>query len=361
MARTYGVSPGWVSKLVARYRAEGDAAFEPRSRRPKTSPRALDPSVVARIVALRRQLTDVGADAGPDTIQWHLEHFHRVSVSTTSISRYLSAAGLVTPQPHKRPRSSYIRFEADQPNECWQSDFTHYRLVESDGSPGRDTEILTWLDDHSRFALVVTRSRPGHRSDRPGPLPRSRCNPRDSCLHADRQWHGLHHSTGRGQGRTQRLRVRTPPSRRPPEELPAEPPDHLREGRTVPADDEEVAPGPTSPADHPSTSSRTSSTSSSTSTTTTGPTGRSSTDRHQERPIWPVRRRSRAIGDSTPRPGPHRRGRHHRLGDTACPRTPSPHRDGTNPRRNPRCPSRLRPACPGRPCLHRRAPPGTDH
>ena len=28
-ARTYGVSEGWVSKLIARYRAEGEAAFEP--------------------------------------------------------------------------------------------------------------------------------------------------------------------------------------------------------------------------------------------------------------------------------------------------------------------------------------------
>jgi|GEM_PF-2126821 hypothetical protein len=33
-ARAYGVSQGWVSRLVARYRAEGEAAFEPRSRRP---------------------------------------------------------------------------------------------------------------------------------------------------------------------------------------------------------------------------------------------------------------------------------------------------------------------------------------
>ena len=36
VARAYGVSQGWVSRLVARYRAEGEAAFEPRSRRPKT-------------------------------------------------------------------------------------------------------------------------------------------------------------------------------------------------------------------------------------------------------------------------------------------------------------------------------------
>jgi hypothetical protein len=42
------------------------------------------------------------------------------------------------------------------PNECWQSDFTHYRLRRPDGRPGADCEILTWLDDCSRLALSVT-------------------------------------------------------------------------------------------------------------------------------------------------------------------------------------------------------------
>jgi hypothetical protein len=50
VARAYGVSKGWVSKLIARYRAEGEAAFEPRSRRPKTSPAALGPDTVELIV-----------------------------------------------------------------------------------------------------------------------------------------------------------------------------------------------------------------------------------------------------------------------------------------------------------------------
>ena len=59
--------------------------------------------------------------------------------------------------------SSYVRFEAAQPNECWQSDFTHYRLTRPDGRPGADVEIITWLDDHSRYALHVTRAPADHR------------------------------------------------------------------------------------------------------------------------------------------------------------------------------------------------------
>ena len=55
------------------------------------------------------------------------------------------------PQPKKRPRSYIQRFEAVQPNETWQSDFTHWCL--SDGS---DVEIINWLDDHSRLLLSCT-------------------------------------------------------------------------------------------------------------------------------------------------------------------------------------------------------------
>jgi transposase InsO family protein len=156
VATRYGVHRAWIYKLLARYREEGEAAFEPRSRRPKSSPTALPEAVVGLIIQLRKDLSQTGLDAGPHTIAWHLEHQHHTTVSTATISRYLTRLGLVTPEPKKRPKSSYIRFAAEQPNECWQSDFTHYRLSRPDGAPGADTEILSWLDDHARFALRVT-------------------------------------------------------------------------------------------------------------------------------------------------------------------------------------------------------------
>jgi transposase InsO family protein len=156
VSRVYGVSQGWVSRLMARYRLEGEAAFEPRSRAPKTSPGASPPRTVELVLRLRKQLEGAGLDAGADTIGWHLTHHHATTVSRATINRILVRAGTVTPDPSKRPKSSYIRFEADQPNETWQSDFTHYRLTRHDGTPGADCEILTWLDDCSRYALSVT-------------------------------------------------------------------------------------------------------------------------------------------------------------------------------------------------------------
>jgi transposase InsO family protein len=151
VARTYGVARSWVYTLLARYQAEGEAAFEPRSRRPKTSPTALSDETVAVIIRLRKELSGQGLDAGPQTICWHLRHHHKIKVSPASISRYLTRAGLVTPEPKKRPRSSYIRFVAEQPNERWQSDFIYWHLAD-----GREADIVSWLDDHSRFALSIT-------------------------------------------------------------------------------------------------------------------------------------------------------------------------------------------------------------
>jgi transposase InsO family protein len=151
VARSYGVARSWIYALLARHRAEGEAAFEPRSRRPKTSPAAIPDSAADLIILLRKDLAGRGLDAGPHTIAWHLAHHHQVKVSAATISRYLARAGLVIPEPRKRPKSSYLRFEADQPNECWQSDFTHYPLADGTG-----TEVLTWLDDHSRYALSIT-------------------------------------------------------------------------------------------------------------------------------------------------------------------------------------------------------------
>jgi transposase InsO family protein len=159
VARAYGVARSWIYTLLERYRTEGEAAFEPRSRRPKTSPAAISDGTIGLIVGLRKELAGQGLDAGPHTIRWHLRHHHQVTVSAATVSRYLTGAGLVTPEPKKRPKSSYLRFAAELPNECWQSDFTHYRLTRPDGSPGPDTEILGWLDDHSRLVLSLTAHR----------------------------------------------------------------------------------------------------------------------------------------------------------------------------------------------------------
>ncbi len=154
VARAYGVSQSWISRLVKRYRLEGEAAFGPRSRRPHTSPTRLAQSTIDLIIGLRGELAGKGLDHGPHTIAWHLRHHHGLLIAVSSIHRHLRTAGLITPQPQKRPKSSYIRFAAEQPNERWQADFTHWWLAD-----GTHVEILNWLDDHARYAISVSAHR----------------------------------------------------------------------------------------------------------------------------------------------------------------------------------------------------------
>jgi transposase InsO family protein len=156
VARTYGVSQPWVSRLVARYRAEGEAAYEPRSRAPRRSPRSTPNAIVDEVTELRADLLRRGFDAGPKTIVWHLAKHRGITVSRATVARVLSREGLVTSQPRKRPKSSYVRFEAEMPNECWQADMTHYELAARAGRPGRSVEILTFMDDHSRTVMDMS-------------------------------------------------------------------------------------------------------------------------------------------------------------------------------------------------------------
>jgi transposase InsO family protein len=150
-ARKFGVSWQWVHTLVQRYEAGGENALAPRSRRPASSSTATPEATRALILRLRTELTAAGLDAGPITIAWHLGQNGVPAPATSTIRRILTHAGLVAPEPRKRPRSSYLRFQADQPNETWQSDFTHWHLAD-----GTDIEILNWLDDHARLLLSCT-------------------------------------------------------------------------------------------------------------------------------------------------------------------------------------------------------------
>jgi transposase InsO family protein len=151
VARDYGVSPRWVYELCRRFETEGEAGLEPRSRRPHRSPRRTPEALEDEIVELRKELSDRGLDAGAQTIAVHLERRHPDArlPSVATIWRILSRRGFVTPQPHKRPRSSFIRFEAAMPNERWQADITHWRLAD-----GSEVEILNVIDDHSRFLVA---------------------------------------------------------------------------------------------------------------------------------------------------------------------------------------------------------------
>jgi transposase InsO family protein len=158
VARAHGVSKSWVAKLVARYRAGGMDAVAPRSKAAKTVANRSSLELEDRVVRLRKELTDAGFDGGAHTIHYHLSQSDPDPPSTSTIWRILKRRGFITPQPHKRPKSSYVRFEAQLPNETWQADVTFVQLKDDSY-----VEILNVIDDFSRACVAskvhrVTRS-----------------------------------------------------------------------------------------------------------------------------------------------------------------------------------------------------------
>src|SRR5918995_4506913 len=149
VAAAHGVSKSYVGKLVGRFRDGGYGAIEPRSRAAKHIPHRTPDALEDEIVALRKELCELGVDAGAHTIAYHLGLRHERVPSVSTIWRVLRRRGFITPQPHKRPRSSWTRFEATLPNECWQSDVTHWRLADA-----TEVEIVNFIDDHSRLVVA---------------------------------------------------------------------------------------------------------------------------------------------------------------------------------------------------------------
>jgi transposase InsO family protein len=151
----HGISRSWLYELIARYRQQGEPGLAAGSKRPRSSPTKVPAAIEDEIVALRKSLAEEGLDAGPHTIQVHLLRRRRGRAraavpSVATIWRVLSRRGFIRPEPQKRPKSSWRRFQAELPNECWQADTTHWQLVD-----GSEVEILNVLDDHSRLVVAA--------------------------------------------------------------------------------------------------------------------------------------------------------------------------------------------------------------
>ena len=182
VAGATGTSKSWVQRHVQLFRDGGADALEPRRRGPKHAPALTAPEVEDEIVWWRKHLGDAGFDAGARTIRYHLSQAHQSVPSLSTVHRVLRRRGLVVDQPQKRPRSSWVRFEAALANECWQSDMTHWHVGED------KVEILHFIDDCSRAVLsskvLPRRRRPTPSSSSTPPLPPGVYPPRCSLTMA---------------------------------------------------------------------------------------------------------------------------------------------------------------------------------
>ncbi|MEI6750915.1 MAG: IS481 family transposase [Bacteroidota bacterium] len=150
-AKQFGVTRSWVYELLRRHELLGLQGLAPASKRPHTNALAISQETHGQIAWHRKTLLAAGLDAGAQTIQYVLQQETGNAPSVATIWRSLKNQGLVEANPKKKPKAYLVRFEANQPNETWQSDFTHVRLAN-----GKDIEVLNFLDDHSRLLLSCT-------------------------------------------------------------------------------------------------------------------------------------------------------------------------------------------------------------
>lgn len=146
LCRRYGVSPTTGYKWLERWRCFGEAGLCELSRRPHGSPQRSAAATEEAVVSLRaahpawggrkiaRRLGDLG---------------HRAPAAST-VTQILRRHG-ATLGGHGGGERAFTRFERARPNELWQMDFKgHVALAQGRLHP------LTVLDDHSRFAIVLS-------------------------------------------------------------------------------------------------------------------------------------------------------------------------------------------------------------
>lgn len=148
--RKHKVSRAWFYKIKAAASAQGPMkAMEMRSTKPRTSPAQVTPRMVELVLDTRETLKRMGHDYGPLSVAAKLRRQGLEPPSRATLARIFTRAGVVVPEPRKKPRSAYQRFVYPEPNGCWQIDSTEWLLAGN-----TKVAIFQLIDDHSRLALA---------------------------------------------------------------------------------------------------------------------------------------------------------------------------------------------------------------
>jgi len=132
-------------KLLARYRAEGEAGLVERSRRPHSSPSRSAAEVEAAALVLRAK----NPTWGGRKIAQVLERDDVGRPAPSTVTGMLRRNGIEL-GAHGGGARPFTRFEHEAPNDLWQMDFKGHVALRV----GR-LHPLTVLDDHSRFSVVL--------------------------------------------------------------------------------------------------------------------------------------------------------------------------------------------------------------
>src|SRR5215468_4427509 len=149
VAVRYGVSRQSVHSWLRRYEQGGLGALADRSRRPDGCLHQVSAGIEAAVCEMRRE----HPKWGPLRLAHELAKAGMVPApSRMSVYRVLVRHGLIEPEARKRPRSSYRRWERDEPMALWQLDIVGGAFL----AGGTEAKVVTGVDDHSRYCVIAS-------------------------------------------------------------------------------------------------------------------------------------------------------------------------------------------------------------
>ena len=145
LCREFGITRRTGRKWVERY--ESQQPLTDRSRRPHTTPTRTPEDVENLILSVRAENPGWGAR----TIHQVLSNAgHTGLPCVKTVNNILNRHGCISPEESLK-RQPFTRFEKDQCNAMWQTDFKgEFRMADDNYC-----YPLTILDDHSRFSLKI--------------------------------------------------------------------------------------------------------------------------------------------------------------------------------------------------------------
>ena len=151
LCREFGVSRPTGPKWVKRFKQEGFAGLEERSRRPTSSPLSLAEELVMAVLEQRDRPPTWGAKKLHDLL---VKRFADATPSEATIARIVRRAGLVRARRRRKPLSVIEQAPsgvADAPNDVWTMDFKGWWRTHD----GSRCEPLTVRDAYSRYVLTI--------------------------------------------------------------------------------------------------------------------------------------------------------------------------------------------------------------
>lgn len=145
------ISPNTILRWVRAYLSSGGKleALFPRGRSDAGRPRAMDEETGLTLLALRRERPKMPV---ADLVRLYHERQKRAGLgegpSLSSVYRFFHQHGLMHPAP--TAQEDRRKFEAELPNDLWQSDVMHGPAVLI-GGKRRKSYLIAFLDDHSRL------------------------------------------------------------------------------------------------------------------------------------------------------------------------------------------------------------------